>query len=1251
MKNRILSVLLVVAMLVSMIVVPVYANGTATQTSSTNIVPENCPCGCGSYSDITWTELSGLCSAIVGPSTTTDTGIYHYKLTGNFYRTSKAGMFATKSAATIIIDLNGYEMYTQVNNGSTRIPLNIQGGAEVHIIDSSAAGTGKIWSNSDGENANAWGTAILATGNSKVTLWGGTVAKDPLAAADIGSKYTTVYVGSGESTFTIKGGVVEGGDGASMTSAYGGAIHCNGGKVNIEGGVVEGNSAGYGVGAVSGSVITVSGAPTVDNIDLTSGATLNVAGLNGGSVGITAAVGTPFLEGAADKINYITAASNGYEVVVDEDGNLVMEEVEITFDCPHCDAEDVEWVEWTRTATNTVDVTEGHYYLTGPVTINTVEIADDVILNLNGFNVTRNGGRAFNVNEDATFVLFNSSNNESVVAGSSQVVNVLKNATFKAYDCTLKNNSTAASTDNNYTVVGCPSTGVGEEVYLKNCIIQPSAFSVVRGAALRTMSTPTVLENCTVYGGTVSGNGAAIYVSSGNLTINGGSVTDGTATTAGNGIWINNGGTVTVKGGATVGSIDVGSANARVAVEGKVTITDANLTKYGSTTEYAQIIVGALSNDSSIGVTAPADKAFTTSEVDASAYATCFTSNVEGYTVALTSAKRLQLVAPVVDFTAYCHDCDETVVWVPIEIDESPSSSRRIVGVENETVHYYLEGDVSKAGVLRVGYTDDGAATGHDVHIELNGKTIACSNKGLSTLSVIAGNSLHVQNSGTTGGIGANKNAFEMGTGASLSLYGVTVTASSDATSFNGGVCLRGGTDATITATNCVFDASARDNGTYVGTIYVPGGAVATFTGCTIKGCTTTGNGGAMRIVAGGAATLTDCTVIGGTATNGGAISTSGVLTLDDTAIYGGNAISYGKDLRVEEEGTLNIIGDVTCGTQAAMNVSFSANNWDFGQPIAQTTVTSGSVCPMVMDNYYSAGVFADAGKLHVEAGVAVIDGENATWYTDVAAAQAAEGDYLQVCGLSEIALTGDADIDVNGYDITISGNYTVNLFDSENDDYSGFGNVTLNGATLANEAYGTSPSGVKYYTVLSNEGAYSFHVLDMAITSVALATTKGGMYYYATYNCDDTLAANISSYGINYELYDAEGANKIEGTGMLQGYVAGGIADPRTEVPIARINGIIGGVEGYSSVECGMMKIVGTPYVNVNGETVTGESVGKSMKDLCDAMDNLISATEDEALKANYIALFNNMLNVAWKNYDLTAWTFANATVIREDA
>lgn len=177
-------------------------------------------------------------------------------------------------------------------------------------------------------------------------------------------------------------------------------------------------------------------------------------------------------------------------------------------------------------------------------------------------------------------------------------------------------------------------------------------------------------------------------------------------------------------------------------------------------------------------------------------------------------------------------------------------------------------------------------------------------------------------------------------------------------------------------------------------------------------------------------------------------------------------------------------------------------------------------------ERYYI--VLADGVFYNMSYEVAVMESEeNATWYKtaeEAVAAYYAEGGfekglYLRV-GTADVALTlaGDANLNLAGYDVTVAGEGTVYGFDSANDDYSGYGLLTI-----AEEAEIEIAPELKIlknrYIAVPENGAYGFHRIAMWLDTVTLRTNNPGMYYKAAYQCDDVLAELVDSYGVALSL------------------------------------------------------------------------------------------------------------------------------------
>ena len=332
--------------------------------------------------------------------------------------------------------------------------------------------------------------------------------------------------------------------------------------------------------------------------------------------------------------------------------------------------------------------------------------------------------------------------------------------------------------------------------------------------------------------------------------------------------------------------------------------------------------------------------------------------------------------------------------------------------------------------------------------------------------------------------------------------------------------------------------------------------------------------------------------------------------------------------------------------SNSAIKIYDDAEGEVFGTGSTAAYISSNNGLAPILDGNNLKWVKGDTGILLVSESAEI-------WYTDIKQAQKdlTDGAYLKNYGADIELVVDDITIDINGQKFALSGEHSVNLFDSANKDFETFGEISIDGTTVMPKC---TANGMEYYAVQhdsADSAKWSAHAVEMKITSVALATNKGGMYYYATYNCDDVLAANVDSFGIKYDLYDATGTTQI-GTRSVVGVVNGAIPTPGAEIPICLIKNIVGAdIDGYTDAQTGEMQIKGTPYVVINGVETTGKTASKSLKDLCDMLDDLITTTADTALKDSYTAYLDRLLNKVWKAFDLSAWTFHNVTVIRDAA
>ncbi len=146
---------------------------------------------------------------------------------------------------------------------------------------------------------------------------------------------------------------------------------------------------------------------------------------------------------------------------------------------------------------------------------------------------------------------------------------------------------------------------------------------------------------------------------------------------------------------------------------------------------------------------------------------------------------------------------------------------------------------------------------------------------------------------GVTISAGGNSRVFQVDSGVTASLSGLTITDGSTSTGYGGGL----ENDGTVTLTNCTVSGDSGGGGAGVFNA-----GTATFIGCTLSGNTayyrSVGNYGDYNISNGGGVlnassanlTMTDCTVGGNSAGAGGGVDNSGTATLTDCAFTGNYA-------------------------------------------------------------------------------------------------------------------------------------------------------------------------------------------------------------------------------------------------------------------------------------------------------------------------------------------------------------------------
>lgn len=196
--------------------------------------------------------------------------------------------------------------------------------------------------------------------------------------------------------------------------------------------------------------------------------------------------------------------------------------------------------------------------------------------------------------------------------------------------------------------------------------------------------------------------------------------------------------------------------------------------------------------------------------------------------------------------------------------------------------------------------------------------------------------------------------------------------------------------------------------------------------------------------------------------------------------------------------------------------------------------------------------------------------------------------------------------------------------------------------------------NGVQYnnngtiYIGLESEDTVAYHALKMDITGVSLRTTTGGIYYWASVKCDDTLAAELDSFGIIFGINEAAPAGIGEDLTMFS-EITEDILTDGTEMTGAIMNNVLeAGRTDPTNDAAGAMKIWGVPYVTITytdadgyeqtAEILAGEaqSAHMSIYDVVSKLDAYIGTLEDtDATKTTYLNLMTEKFD--WEGYAFT--------------
>lgn len=336
---------------------------------------------------------------------------------GNIYLTQNvelANAITIAKDTTLNLCLNGYTITRAHVDGKTDERVFVVNGT-LNICDcDERSSTGTITAASGVVSARGAIADVRAGG--KLVLYGGTLT----GTKSTGNGGAVAVTGGG--AFEMRGGVIEN----CEATGNGGAVSITSGSIVLAGGQIRNNTAsGNGGGVYTQVAVTVSGdvqivenkkGANANNLYLSGSAAANIVALeNGARIGVTkpGAVGTVVARSAEDSdVSYFESDDSlnwGFEYK-DADGTIVLKDVKDYGKHEHNVCNDPSCTEhekltWTPVKSATSIPASGTVYLTRNVSLGsavTVKNGATLTLCLNGFTVSRNGGRPFAVSGGGT---------------------------------------------------------------------------------------------------------------------------------------------------------------------------------------------------------------------------------------------------------------------------------------------------------------------------------------------------------------------------------------------------------------------------------------------------------------------------------------------------------------------------------------------------------------------------------------------------------------------------------------------------------------------------------------------------------------------------------------------------------------------------------------------------------------------------------------------------------------------------------
>ena len=244
------------------------------------------------------------------------------------------------------------------------------------------------------------------------------------------------------------------------------------------------------------------------------------------------------------------------------------------------------------------------------------------------------------------------------------------------------------------------------------------------------------------------------------------------------------------------------------------------------------------------------------------------------------------------------------------------------------------------------------------------------------------------------------------------------------------------------------------------------------------------------------------------------------------------------------------------------------------------------------------------------------------------------------------ITVNDNETLDLNGHAATNVTATKIYAYDSTaTSAAAGTGSITTSSEVVMDNTVGN----IRYIALAEGEEeskTYTFHVLEMKLSAVTLRAKveengdeveqENGIYYKATYACDEILQNAITSYGVVFSLKDIPGADFKTETGDRNLYTVYTKENFKSgeEVTSGSIFGIMKEeLDAEENAERGAMDIHANAYIEINGNVLVGSGASYSLFDVMDKLDekwDKLSEAQQATIQKFY---------TYWADKGMSAW------------